>query len=178
MNKHERNSFYKYMDEIIPTMDKIDQKKLEFARSFILNNIEIDDAEDDPLVVISPMRYKVLIYVIFSIVLDYEGMKQNPDEQSSKLSGLGDLTFQKIKIPDKMGMQEKFTSLEVQDIFLVEELTPEDVEFIEQFLEKTNVDLESGTKFFIISKNQIIYLLRKIMRDYRTFLSTGNKSEE
>ena len=72
MKKFDRDLFYDYMDEIIPNMDKNDLKKLEFVKSFILKYIEIDGAEGDPLVVITPLHYKVLLYVVFSIILDYE----------------------------------------------------------------------------------------------------------
>jgi ribosomal protein S13 len=99
-------------------------------------------------------------------------------EQLSKLKGLGNSTSQKMKIPENIEMQEKYKSLEIRDIFSIEELTEEDVQFIEQFLEKTNVDIESeGNYFFIISTNQMIYLLRKIMQEYNTFLSNRKKFE-
>ena len=76
-------------------------------------------------------------------------------------------------------MQEKYKSLEVKEIFLVEELTAESVQFIEQFLQKTNVDLEAEDNYyFIITKNQMTYLLRKIMQEYSTFFSNGGKIME
>jgi len=179
MKKHVADLlFNEWMERIIINYGDEDlDRKIEFVKEFIRVNFQVDRF-DNSYIKIERMHSKTLMWLLVDLMIDYEILNQNPNEQSSKLSGLGDLTFQKIKIPDKMGMQEKFKSLEVQDIFLVEELTPEDVEFIEQFLEKTNVDLESGTKFFIISTNQIIYLLRKIMRDYHTFLSNGKKSEE
>jgi hypothetical protein len=95
-----------------------------------------------------------------------------------KLTELGSSASQKMKIPENTGMQENFKSLEVEDIFLIEELTLENKEFIEKFLEKTNVDLESEANFFfIISTGQMIYLLRKIMQEYNTFLSKRKKFE-
>jgi uncharacterized protein YjgD (DUF1641 family) len=76
-------------------------------------------------------------------------------------------------------VKEKFKSLEVEDIFLLEELTSEDVQFIEKFLQKTNVDLEAEVySNFIISTSQMIYLIRKIIQEYRTFLSNRKMSEK
>lgn len=73
---------------------------------------------------------------------------------------------------------KKLKSLEVEGIFLVEDLTPEAVEFIEKFLEKTNVDLEAEPDIkYVICTNQIVYLLRKIMQDYNLFLGNREKFE-
>jgi len=98
---------------------------------------------------------------------------------SPKRNGFSYPSSKKIEMPEEIRLQEKFKSLEVKNIFLVEELTPEDVEFIEYFLDKTNVDLETeANSKFVISTNQIIYLLRKIMQEYNIFLGNGDKIEE
>jgi len=95
-----------------------------------------------------------------------------------KRNGFRFPSSKKIEMPEEIRLQENFKSLEVEDIFLVEELTAEDVQFIEEFLEKTNVNLESEANFFfIISTGQMIYLLRKIMQKYHTFLSNLKKIE-
>jgi hypothetical protein len=97
-------------------------------------------------------------------------------EQLSKLKGLDNSPSQEMEILENIGLQEKYKSLEVEDIFLVEDLTAEDIQFIEGFLKKTNVDIESEANFFfIISTGQMIYLLRKILQEYNTFLNNRKK---
>ena len=179
MKKHVADLlFNEWMERIIINYGDEDlDRKIEFVKEFIRVNFQVDRF-DNSYIKIERMHSKTLMWLLVDLMIDYEILNQNPNEQSSKLSGLGDFTSQKTKISEKMGMKEKYKSLEVEDIFLTEELTAKDVEFIEQFLDLTNVDLESDSKFFIISTSQIIYLLKKIMQDYHTFLSNGKKSEE
>jgi hypothetical protein len=166
-----------WMEQIINHYGDEDVKrKIEFVKTFMEENFQVDDFVNS-FIEIEKLRSKSLMWLLVSLIVDYETMKQNPNEHLSKLKGLGDSPSLGMTIPDNIGMQEKFKSLEVEDIFLVEELTQEAVEFIEKFLEKTNVSLESEDIFFIISTNQIVYLLRKIMKDYNTFLWNGEKIE-
>ena len=84
-----------------------------------------------------------------------------------------------MKITEKTGIQENFLRLKAEDIFPNRKMTPEDVVFIEHCLDKIHVDLETDThEEFIMSTNQVLYLVRGIMREYDTFLSDGKKFED
>ncbi len=180
MKKHKTALlFYDQMEQILILYGDDDTKrKIEYVKNFLKENFQVEDLEDS-YIEIDRMHSKRLMWLFLSLIIDYETMKEKPNEQLSKLNGLGDSTSQKMKILKTMGMQEKFKSLQVDDIFLVEELTAESVQFIEKFLQKTNVELDSEANFFyIVSTAQIIYLMRKIMLDYIVFLGNGEKFEE
>lgn len=180
MKKHKTALlFYDQMEQILILYGDDDiKRKIEYVKNFLKENFQVEDLEDS-YIEIDRMHSKRLMWLFLSLIIDYETMKEKPNEQLSKLNGLGDSTSQKMKILKTMGMQEKFKSLQVDDIFLVEELTAESVQFIEKFLQKTNVELDSEANFFyIVSTAQIIYLMRKIMLDYIVFLGNGEKFEE
>jgi len=180
MRKHKTAlKFDVWMEQIINQYgDDDDQRKIEYVRNFLKEKFGVDEF-DNSHIKIEKLHTKSLLWLFFSLLLDFETTKKNPVEQLSKLNGLRDSTSQKMKIPDNIRMQEKYMSLEVKDIFLVEKLTAADVEFIEKFLEKTNVDLESeANSKFVISTNQMIYLIRKIMQDYDIFLGNRGENEE
>jgi len=152
--------FDKWIEQIIIHYGDQDVKrKIEFVKNFVKDKFQINEY-DNSYIEIERVHSKSLLWLLLTLIIEYE-------------------TSQKMKILEKTGMQEKYKSLEVRDIFSVEELTAESVQFIEKFLEKTNVDLESEVNYyFIVSTNQMIYLLRKIMQEYRTFLSNGEKYDE
>jgi hypothetical protein len=175
--KHKRAQlFYDQIEQIINLYGDDDtKKKIEYVKNFLKEYFEVDEFEYT-FVEIDRLQVKSLMWLLVSLIIDYEPMKKNPNEQLSKLNGLNNSTSPKMKILEDIGIQEKFKSLEVKDIFLVEEMTPADVEFIEYFLEKTNVDLETeANSKFVISTNQMIYLLRKIMKDYNSFLTNRER---
>jgi uridine kinase len=69
--------------------------------------------------------------------------------------------------------------LDTEEIFPRREMTPEDVVFIEFILAKLEIDLESEDDVeFFMSTNQILFLVRGIMREYNIFLGNGVKFEE
>lgn len=110
---------------------------------------------------------------------DFETTKEKPNGQLSKLNGLGDSTSQKMKILENTGMQEKYKSLVVEDIYPIGELTPAEVVFIEYCLEEINVDLEYEAKTkFILSTKQLLCLLTGIMREHAIFFGNGKESEK
>jgi len=156
--KHKRAQlFYDQIEQILNLYGDDDiKRKIEYVKNFIKEEFGVDEF-DDSYIEIERLHSKRLMWLFVSLIIDFEAS-------------------QKMNIPEKTGKQEKFKSLEVEDIFLIEELTTENVEFIEKFLEKTNVDLETeANSNFVISTNQMIYLLRKIMQEYRAFLSNAEK---
>lgn len=150
--------------------------KIDYVDNFIRKNFHVEDI-DNSYVEIERIHSKSLLWLLVSLIIDYEAMKEITNRQILKQNGLFDPPSQKMKLPEEKGRQENFNSLEVKDIFSVKEMTPEDVVFIEHCLSKTNVDLDK-VKSFVISTNQVIYLLRKIMQEYKTFLENGEKFEE
>lgn len=150
--------------------------KIDYVKNFIRKNFHVEEF-DNSFIEIERIHSKSLLWLLLSLIIDYEAMKGISNRQILKQNGLFDSASQKMKLSEEKGRQENFNSLEVKDIFSVKEMTPEDVVFIEHCLSKTNVDLDK-VKNFVISTNQVIYLLRKIMQEYKTFLQNGEKFEE
>ena len=151
--------------------------KIEYVTNFIKKNFHVEEL-DNSYIEIERIHAKSLLWLLLSLIIDYEAMNEITNRQILKQNGLFDPTISKNEIyPKRMEGEEKISSLEVKDIFSVKEMTPEDVVFIEHILSKTNVDLDK-VKNFVISTNQVIFLLRKIMQEYKIFLGNGEKFEE
>jgi hypothetical protein len=117
-----------------------------------MNDMKIKGLENNRIS-IGPMDEKTLQLLIFSILLEYDSEKE-----------MG-----------KPNRYEKDASyLDTRGIFPGEEMTVEDVKFIENCLQKLHVDLESDDdKEFLLSVNHLVFLLRGIMKQYNIFLSEG-----
>ena len=170
MKKYEADLFFDECMEqvIINYVNNENMWIMDYVKNFIRKNFRVDEIENS-FIEIEKLHSKSFMWLLVSLIIDYEAEKENQSRQTSKQNEQSDSTSQKMKIPEEGVRKEKFMNLEVKDIFSVGELTPEDVIFIEHCLNKTNVDLEETQKF-VISTNQIIYLLRKIMQEYKTFL--------
>lgn len=152
--KHKRAQlFYDQIEQILNLYGDDDiKRKVEYVKNLLKEKFGVDEF-DNSYIEIERLHSKRLMWLFVSLIVDFEAS-------------------QKIEIPEETVLRDKFKSLEVEDIFLIEELTPENVEFIEKFLEKTNVDLETeANSKFVISTSQMIYLIRKIIQEYNTFLS-------
>ena len=157
MKKHEKSLLiYTLIDNLIPFWDHDLQKKMEFSGDYI-NNMTNKDLKSSKIS-LGPMDKMTLQFLIFSILLEYDNIKE----------------------PEKPKRLEKDTVyLDTEEIFPSREMTPEEVVFIEHCLDKLKVDLESDEdEEFILSTNQVLYLVRGIMWEYDTFLSNGKKFEE
>jgi hypothetical protein len=157
MKKHEKALLlYSLIDNLIPYMDDDLQGKMKFARDY-MNNMTIKDLENNRIL-LGPMDEKTLQFLIFSILLEYDNVKEQ--EKSERID------------------KDRFY-LDTEEIFPIVEMTPEDVVFIEHCLDKINVDLESGEdEDIVLSTKQVLFLVRGIMREYDTFLNNGKKFEE
>jgi hypothetical protein len=157
MRKHEKAlMFYSLIDNLIPYMDNDLQGKMKFAKD-IMNSMTIKDLENNRIS-LGPMDGKTLQFLIFSILLEYDNVKES--ERSERIE------------------KDRFY-MDPEDIFPNVEMTPEDVVFIEHCLDKIHVDLESeDDEEIVLSTKQMLYLVRGIMREYDTFLNNGKKFEE
>jgi hypothetical protein len=154
MKKHEKDLlFYSLIDNLIPFWDHDLQKKMEFSKDYI-NYMTIKELANNRIS-LGPMDVKTLQLLIFSILLEYDSIKE----------------------PEMPKRPEKDTVyLYPEDIFPSREMTPEDVVFIEACLNKIHVDLESeDDEEYIMGKNQLLFLIRGIMREYDKFLSNRKK---
>jgi hypothetical protein len=137
-------------------MDDDLQRKMELAKD-IINNMTIKELKNSKLFS-DQMDVKTLQFIIFSILLEYDNLKE--PERSKRIE------------KDRFYMYP-------EDIFPNLAMTAEDVVFIEHFLDKINVDLESEEdEEIVLSTKQILFLVRGIMREYDTFLFNGKKIEE
>lgn len=156
MKKHKRNLlFYSLIDNLIPFWDHDLQRKMEFAKDY-MNNMTIKDLENNRIS-LGPMDEKSLQLLIFSILLEYESVKEM----------------------EKPRRHEKNTLyLDTKEIFPGEEMTVEDVRFVDDCLTKLHLDLEEGYEEIVLSLNQLVFLLRGVMREYNIFMGDGKKFEE
>jgi hypothetical protein len=154
MKKHEKAlMFYSLIDNLIPFGNHDLQEKMEFAKDYI-NKLTIKDLENNRIS-LGPMDDKTLQFLIFSILLEYDNVRE----------------------PEKTERIEKDRFyLDTEEIFPIVEMTPEDVVFIEHCLDKIHVDLESeDDEEIVLSTKQMLFLVRGIMQEYNTFLSNGKK---
>lgn len=182
MKKHKRKkvlSFYDKIERILMLYGDYDTKdKLDFVKNFIKENFQVDQF-DNTYLAFERLHSKRLLWLLFSLISNYETLKQNPKEQLSKLNGLVDSPPQKVKMPEEMERQEKYMSLEVDAICPIQELTEREVEFIEPILDHIKFDFDSEFKIrYIISATDLICLIRGIMAEHAIFLGYGKKLEE
>jgi hypothetical protein len=149
-------SFYEQIDNLIPAWDNDLQRKMEFARDY-MNIMTIKNLENKRIS-IGPMDERTLQFLIFSILLEYDSVKE----------------------PEKPKRIEKDTFyLDAEEIFPIEDMTLEEVEFIKHCLDKVHVDIESDDEeVIVLDTKQIFFLLTGIMREYNIFLENGRKFEE
>ena len=155
-NQEKSLSFYEQMDNLIPAWDHDLQMKMKFARDY-MNNMTIKDLKKNRIS-LGPMDERTLQFLIFSILLEYESVRE----------------------PGKPKRIEKDTYyLDAEDIFPIEYMTLEEVEFIKHCLNKIHVDIESDDEeVIVLDTKQIFFLLTGIMREYNIFLSNGQKFED
>lgn len=155
--KHKRALlFYSLIENLIPFWDHDLQGKMEFSKNF-LNNLTTKDLESNKIS-LGPMDEKTLQFLIFSILLEYDSVKE-------------------MGKPNRYAKDTSY--LDTKGIFPGEEMNVEDVKFIEHCLNKLHVDLESDdNKEFVLSTNQLVFLLRGVMREYNLFVGNGNKFKE
>jgi hypothetical protein len=71
MKNQEIQNYYRVMDNLIVGVDK---KKMEFARHFLKNVMEVEDLPDSQIT-IAAVHFKSLQYLIFTLILEYEEYK-------------------------------------------------------------------------------------------------------
>ena len=78
----------------------------------------------------------------------------------------GESNSQKMEMPEEIERKDKYMSLEVDKVFPYQELTEKEVVYIEHWLDKLNVDLESEFKIhYVLSAKHLIHLMRGIMKE-------------
>lgn len=148
--------FYKQIDNLLPFWNNTHQRKMEFAKDYI-NKLTNKDLKNNRIS-IGPMNEKTLQFLIFSILLDYDEVLE--PEKSKQFE------------------RDRFY-MDTEEIFPSSEMSPEEVVFIEHCLDKIHVDLESEyNEEYIMDTNQVLFLVRGIMREYDKFHSNGKKFEE
>jgi hypothetical protein len=156
MKKHHRALLFQNQMEqiIIHYGDEDVKRKIEFVKNFLKENFQIDEF-DNSYIEIERVHSKTYMWLLLSLIIEYE-------------------TSQKMKTPDRMGIQKKYRSLVVEDIYPMGELTSAEVVFTEHCLEDLNVDLENEAKTkFILSTKQLLCLITGIMREHTIFFGKG-----
>jgi hypothetical protein len=75
MRKQERDLYYSQMDNILPILSAEDQGKMEFVKSFLGKEFQVDDFEDS-LIMFERMGTKSLLYFLFAMIVEYDNSIQ------------------------------------------------------------------------------------------------------
>jgi hypothetical protein len=85
--------FYDQKEQIIILYGNDDTKgKIEFVKSFLKENFGVDEFEDSFLE-IDRLHVKRLMWLLVTLIIEYESLKQNPNEQVSRLYESGESTY-------------------------------------------------------------------------------------
>jgi hypothetical protein len=157
MKKHKTALlFYEHIENLIPYMDDDLQYKMEFA-SYFIDCLQINNLENSRIS-IDPMDEKTLQFLIFSILLEYDCVKE----------------LETVK-----RLEKDPYSLEVDKIFPIKDRTVEETQFIDHFLDQIHVDLESeDNQDIILSPKQLIFLLQGIIIEWDIFKEKAKKKNE
>ena len=155
--KYEAQLFDDYISKIINRCgDDGDKRKIEYVKNYIKKNFQIEEL-DNSYIEIGRLHSKSLMWLLVSLLIDYESIKLSEHE------------------PEK---RTNYLSLEIDDLFQIEYMTLGEVGFIKNYLEKINVDLETeDDEEFILNGRQFLFLLIGIMKEYNVFLTNGRKFE-
>ena len=151
--------FYDQIEQILNLYGDDDiKRKIEYVKNFLKEQFGVDEL--DSYIEIQRLHSNRLMWLFVSMLIDYEGMEQNPEN----LHGFGKVTSEKIKMPEEIEMKDKYMGLEVDKVFPYKELTEKEVVYIEKFLDRLDIDLESEFKIhYVLSAKQLICLIRGIM---------------
>ena len=178
--KYKTLLFDDYISRIIIHSGHDDDKwKIEYVKNFIKQNFQIEEFENS-YIEIERLHSKSLIWLLVSLLIDYESIKQNPTEKIQTQPRASDNTLPKMKtIEQEQEKQKNYLSLEVEDIFPIEYMSLAEVDFIKHCLEKINVNIETEEdEEFILNGRQFLFLLMGIMKEYTIFLGNGKKFED
>ena len=133
-----------------------DKHKIKFVKKFIKEKLNVKEF-DNSYIEIERMHSKSLMWLLVSLLIDYESIKLSGHETEKR---------------------KNYLSLEMKDLFPVEDMSIEEVDFIKHCLEKINVDIETeDDEEFILNGRQFLFLLIGIMKEYNVFLTNGRKFE-
>jgi hypothetical protein len=75
MKKHERDLFYKQMDDILPFISEENQGRLLFIRTFLEERFQVEDFENSFIRFDGEMGTKSIVYLLFAMILEYDSLK-------------------------------------------------------------------------------------------------------
>jgi hypothetical protein len=158
-NRKDALLFDEWLEQIIIHYGDEDVKrKLESVKNFLKENFQVDEF-DNSYIEIKRLHSKSFMWLLLSLIIDYETTKQIPIGKFEK--------------------QKHYLRLDTEDIFPIEDMTLKEVEFIKHCLEKINVDIETEEdEEFIIHGRQFLFLLMGIMKEYSIFFGSGKKFED
>jgi hypothetical protein len=170
MKKKDREKFYDEIQQLIVNYgDDNDQAKIEFARNFLQELLQVDDLENTS-VSLGWMDTKPLLYLFVCLLMEYQSKNENLGRYL-KYDSLKDIPPHTLKkIEDRIGKLRIIPKdtickeVRLEKIFNIGELTEDEVRFIDNFLDKISVNLEYDTAF-ILSAKELIQLIRGVMKE-------------
>jgi hypothetical protein len=177
MKKIDREKFYDEIQQIIISYgNEDDLAKIEFVKNFMKELLKVDDLENISMI-LGCIGTKPLFYLFVCLLIEYENTNENSKEKYLKYNNLKNVPSDILKkIKGKKGKVKKIEKdtvcieVKVEDVYPIEEFTVDEVKFIENILDKTDIDLEYD-KDIIISTKQLLHLMTGIMREYDTYLA-------
>jgi hypothetical protein len=69
-----------------------------------------------------------------------------------------------------MEKTKEIPTLNVDDLFPIDDhIRNQEKDFVRRFKEKTKIDILKGDQLFVISNNDLLFLISVIVRDYESF---------
>lgn len=75
MKKQERKLYYRHMESTFQFMSEENQARVEFVKAFMKNRLMVDEF-DDSYINFERMGTKSLLYLLWSMILEYDEMNR------------------------------------------------------------------------------------------------------
>lgn len=175
MKKIDREKFHEEIQQIIINYgDDGDLAKIEFVKSFIKKLLKVDDLEDI-YIGLGCISSKTLLYLFVSLLMVYENTNQNPKEKYLKYDRFKESPpYLRRWLEEETGKIKRLekdiccVEVKVDDIFPIGDFAREEVKFIENILDKMQIDVEYEMDI-LLSTKQLIHLITGIIREYDDF---------
>jgi hypothetical protein len=168
IKKNDRERILYYLKDCLINIDEENISKFECAKRFVKDLCGVDDLENLSIS-LGRMSSQTLVFLFVCFLMEYEDTNQ----YSKKYLKYNKLFYEANdilkKVVEKLEKLKKIpkdtfcVEVKVVDIFPFEELTETEARFIENFLDKIDVDLEFDENV-LLSTRELIRLITQVMR--------------
>jgi hypothetical protein len=171
LKKSDRERILHYLEDYVIKLDKGNRSKFDSAKTFVKDLCGADDLKN-LTISLGRMSSQTLVFLFVCFLMEYEDRNQ----YSKKYLKCNELCDDAHDILKKVvGKLEKLKKIpketvclevKIEDIIPIEELTETEARFIEDFLDKIDVDLEFD-KNILLSTKELIRLITWILRNWK-----------